>query len=157
VHAVKAALDEGIVPGGGKTLITLSMYLASKNTKTKDIETARLLAENNSITGDAGIDMLIKALNQPFITLMNNAGLSPAAYIQEIVKGDNLGVDVNTSQIVDLLEKGIVDPTRVTKEAIQNAVSIAGTAMTMGALVVDVPEEQKADPSAGMGGGMGMM
>jgi chaperonin GroEL len=67
-------------------------------------------------------------------------------------------VNVNEpSKLVDLKASGIVDPTRVTKEALQNAVSIAGTAMTMGALVVDVPKEEKADPAAGMGGMGGMM
>jgi chaperonin GroEL len=156
VAAVKAALDEGIVPGGGKTLVNLSFYLANKNSKAKDIETAELLMANQAITGDPGTDLLIKALNKPFQILMENAGLSASSYIKDISKSDGLGVDVSTGKIVKLLETGIVDPARVTKEAIQNAVSIAGTGMTMGALVVDVPEPKSADP--GMGGGMpGMM
>jgi chaperonin GroEL len=158
VHAVKAALDGGVVPGGGRTLINLSLHLAGKNTKAKDFEIAKMLAENNLITGNAGADALIKALNQPFILLMNNAGLNPAGYIKDIAKEEKLGVNVSTGEVVNLLEAGIIDPTRVTREAIQNAVSIAGTAMTMGALVVDVPEkEAPAAGAPGMGGMGGMM
>jgi chaperonin GroEL len=67
-------------------------------------------------------------------------------------------VDVNNpTKLVDLKGAGVVDPARVTKEALLNATSIAGTAMTMGALVVEIPEPDKTDPAAGMGGGMGMM
>jgi chaperonin GroEL len=158
VHAVKAALDEGIVPGGGRTLINLSLHIAGKNIKAKDVEIAKMLAENNLITGSAGADLLIKALNQPFILLMNNAGLNPAGYIKDIAKEEKLGVDVNTGEVVNLLEAGIIDPTRITREAIQNAVSIAGTSMTMGALIVDVPEkESPAAGAPGMGGMGGMM
>ena len=155
VAAVKAALDEGIVPGGGKTLNNLSLYLANKHSPVKGIEMAKIFAEQGVITGNPGMDILIKALNRPFITLMNNAGYSPAGYIQDITKKDGLGVDVNTGKIVDLKTTGVIDPTRVTKEAIQNAVSIAGTAMTMGALVVEVPEKTPPMPDmSGMGGGM---
>jgi chaperonin GroEL len=162
VHAVKAALAEGIVPGGGKTLVNLSIFLAEKH-GAKDADKAKLLADQTAITENPGVDILIRSLNQPFINLMNNADLHPASYIVEISGPSSnkakhgLGVDVNSGKVVDLLKSGIVDPTRVTKEAIQNAVSIAGTAMTMGALVVDVPKEEKADPAAGMGGMGGMM
>lgn len=158
VAAVKAALDEGIVPGGGKTLINLSKYLANKFTTTKNVDSARALAESGAITDSPGVDILIKALNQPFITLMENAGLSPAGYIQDISKTDGLGVDMNSGKIVNLVKEGIIDPVRVTREAIQNSVSIAGTAMTMGALVVDVPEKAAPAPEMpGMGGMGGMM
>jgi chaperonin GroEL len=143
VAAVKAALDEGIVAGGGVTLINLAQGL--------------------SATGDdafvAGHQLLKKALEQPFRVLMLNTGLNPDEWLPQIVKGKpGQGVNVNDpSKLVDLKSAGVVDPARVTKEAIQNAVSIAGTAMTMGALVVEVPEPKTADPGAGaaMGGGMG--
>lgn len=141
VASVKAALDEGIIPGGGVTLILLS----------KDITTDK----NDGI--DAGKQLLKTALIRPFYELMSNSGLNPDEWLPRILDAkDGWGIDVNSpGKLVDLRAVGVVDPTRVTKEALQNAVSIAGTAMTMGALVTDVPEpkEPQAPP---MGGGMGM-
>ncbi len=142
VAAVKAALDEGIVPGGGATLVVLASGI-------KDDTTNAL---------GAGAVLLKQALLQPFLQLMANAGLNGDALLDKVQAAKaGQGVDVNTGKLVDLKSSGIIDPTRVTKEAIQNAVSIAGTAMTMGALVVDEPEPESA---GAMGGGMpggGMM
>jgi chaperonin GroEL len=144
VAAVKAALDEGIVPGGGVTLINLA----------KEVK----IVGNDSTA--AGAQLLRSALEQPFRILLNNAGLNADEWLP-LVKAakPGQGVDVNEpTKLVDLKTVGVVDPTRVTKEAIQNAVSIAGTSMTMGALVVDVPEkETPAAAGGGMPGGMGMM
>lgn len=142
VHAVKAALAEGIVPGGGVTLINLA--------KSVTADTA----------GDAvaaGKHLLVRALEQPFRILLTNAGLNADEWLPQVKAGKaGQGVNVNDpAKLVDMKANGVVDPARVTKEAIQNAVSIAGTSMTMGALVVDVP-----DPKAAAGpdmGGMGMM
>jgi chaperonin GroEL len=146
VHAVKAALDEGIVPGGGVTLINLTGTITT------------VASDDDSVT--AGRQLLVKALEQPFRILLANAGLNADEWLPQVKKGKaGQGVDVNRpDKLVDLKVAGIIDPARVTKEAIQNAVSIAGTSMTMGALVVDVPEKEKADPGGAMGGGMpGMM
>lgn len=142
VHAVKAALDEGIVAGGGITLIDLSKLIKAEGTTPED----------------AGRNLLKNALVEPFKQLMDNSGLNAEeklAKVMETKKG--IGFDVNNpNKLMSMKEAGIIDPARVVKEAIQNAVSVAGTAMTMGALVVDVPE--KETPSApDMGGGMGMM
>ncbi len=141
VHAVKAALDEGIVAGGGVTLINLTSAIKVGGT--------------DSIA--AGAQILKYVLEQPFRILLANAGLNPDEWLPKVKAAKaGHGVDVNNpAELVDLKTAGIVDPTRVTKEAIQNAVSIAGTSMTMGALVVDVPEKKDA-PAAGMGG-MDMM
>ncbi|HSX36929.1 MAG TPA: chaperonin GroEL [Patescibacteria group bacterium] len=143
VHAVKAALDEGIVPGGGVTLINLSKQVKADGT--------------DSVA--AGAQMLKNSLEQPFRILLSNAGLNADEWLPQVKAGKvGFGVDVNdATKLVDLKVAGVVDPTRVTKEALQNAVSIAGTAMTMGALVVDVPEP-KSESGAGPGmGGMGGM
>ncbi|HET6924946.1 MAG TPA: chaperonin GroEL, partial [Candidatus Saccharimonadales bacterium] len=122
VAAVKAALDEGIVPGGGVTLINLAGGI-----KTDGADSAA-----------AGAQLLKNALEQPFRILLTNAGLNADEWLPQVKNGKaGFGVDVNQpSKLVDLKTAGVIDPTRVTKEALQNAVSIAGTAMTMGALVV---------------------
>jgi len=141
VAAVKAALDEGIVPGGGVTLLNLS--------ETITVEASDKLAE--------GKQMLKTALLRPFFELMHNSGLNPDEWLPQIRKAKpGQGVNVNNpSKLVDLKSDGVVDPVRVTREVVQNAVSIAGTSMTMGALVVEVPEPKSAAPDmGGMGGGM---
>jgi chaperonin GroEL len=137
VAAVKAALEEGIVPGGGVTLVNLS--------------------ESQKDGDDAGKKLLKSALLKPFYELMNNSGLNPDEWLPLVKKAkQGQGIDVNNpAKLVDLKASGVVDPVRVTREAIQNSVSIAGTAMTMGALVVDVPEPKSA-PAPDMSG-MGMM
>jgi len=153
VAAVKAALEEGIVPGGGVTLINLSTELNKRHE-----EKIRKLAGSNQSQA-AGVNLLIGALEQPFRILLGNSGLNPDEWLPQVKKGKGgMGVDVNNpSKLTDLKASGIVDPTRVTKEAVQNAASIAGTAMTMGAVVVEVPEKTPAAPMPDMGGGrMGM-
>ena len=146
VAAVKAALAEGIVPGGGVTLVNL----ATSYTHAGDADA--------SVT--AGEDLLIHALEQPFRILLTNSGLNADEWLPQVKAAQpGFGINVNTpGELIDLKAAGVVDPVRVTKEALQNAASIAGTAMTMGALVVDLPEKEAASPAGmpGMGGGMGM-
>lgn len=142
VAAVKAALSEGIVPGGGVTLINVASALST---------------DDDDATVAAGRTILASALEQPFRILLTNAGLNADEWLPQVRKGKpGQGVDVNDpKKLVDLKAAGVVDPARVTKEAVQNAVSIAGTSITMGALVVDVPEPKTAAPDmSGMGGGM---
>jgi chaperonin GroEL len=147
VNAVKAALDEGIVAGGGVTLINLSAELNKRHE-----EKVRQLAGKNQSQA-AGVNLLIGALDQPFRILLSNSGLNPDEWLPQVKKGKTgMGVDVNNpDKLTDLKAAGVIDPTRVVKEAIQNAASIAGTAMTMGALVVEVPEKTPAAPMPDMG------
>ncbi|HCM52131.1 TPA: chaperonin GroEL [Candidatus Saccharibacteria bacterium] len=140
VASVKSALAEGVVPGGGITLVNLSQMISSD--------------DNSSQT--AGANILKNTLLEPFKQLMVNAGLNAEAKLEKVREAKaGMGFDVNhPDKLVNVKSSGIVDPTRVVKEAIQNAVSIAGTAMTMGALVNDVPE--KTPPAVPPSGGMGM-
>jgi len=145
VAAVKAAMNEGIVPGGGVTLVNLSGAISSIKDETEN----------------AGAQLLERALSQPFRILMENSGENADEWLPQVKKAKSgQGVDVNNpTKLVDLKKAGIIDPVLVTKQAVQSATSIAGTNMTMGALIVDVPEPASAgaDPSAGMGGmGLGM-
>lgn len=144
VHAVKAALDEGIVPGGGVTLINLISIVSDDNDDDASVAAGKLL--------------LVKALEQPFRILLGNAGLNADEWLPKVKAGKSgQGVDLNNpAKLVDLKTAGVVDPSRVTKEALQNSVSIAGTAMTMGALVAEVPEKEPEVPAGGAPG-MGMM
>ena len=140
VAATKAALAEGIVPGGGVTLVNLADKI--------DLKGADSFA--------AGRSVLRSALYEPFRQLMLNAGLNADALLAQVQAAKpGHGVNVNNpGKVVDLTTSGVVDPAAVTRQAVQNAVSIAATAMTMGALVVDVPEPSA--PAAGsMPGGMG--
>ena len=137
VAAVKAALLEGIVPGGGVTPINLA----------------------GKITGDsAGAEIMRNALLMPFKQLATNAGLNAEALLAQVQEAKpGYGVDVANYQgkLIDLKKAGVVDPAMVTYQAIQNAVSIASTAMTMGALVVDIPEKPTAETAGNPGMGMG--
>ncbi len=140
VAAVKAAMDEGIVAGGGVTLVDLS-------SKVKTLKGA---------TEDAGAQLLARALEMPFRILTENSGLNPDEWLPRVKSGKSgQGVDVNNpSKLVDMKTAGIIDPVLVTKQVVQYAVSIAGTNMTMGALIVDIPETKTSVPE--MPGGMGL-
>lgn len=142
VAATKAALAEGIVAGGGVTLVNVSAGI--------------LIDGADSVA--AGRSILKNALRQPFLQIMANAGLNSEALLAQVEGAKpGFGVDVMKPEkgLIDVKKAGVIDPARVTKEAVQNAVSIASTAATMGALVVDIPENEQV-PS--MGGGMpGMM
>lgn len=144
VAATKAALADGIVAGGGVTLVNLSDRL--------EVSGADAFA--------AGRGILKSALVQPFRQLMNNAGLNSEALLAQVQAAKpGQGINVNEPEkLVNMMTSGVVDPAQVTKQAVQNAVSIAATAMTMGALVVDIPEKDAPAPMGGGGmPGMGMM
>jgi chaperonin GroEL len=146
VAAVKAALAKGIVPGGAIAMVRLS---------------AKLTEKEDTSSRSAGRAMVREALRQPFLQLLGNSGISsPEAKLEQIIAAstDWEGFDVSSStpELENLKDKGIIDPALVVEEVIRNAVSIVGTAMTMGGLVVEVPEKNPA-PMPDMGGmGMGM-
>lgn len=142
VAATKAALAEGIVAGGGVTLVNLAAGIKVKGA--------------DSVS--AGRQILKTALRVPFTLITANAGLNSEALLAQVEAAKpGQGVDVNNPEagLIDVKKSGVIDPVKVTKEAVQNAVSIASTAATMGALVVDIPEKEAPAPMGGMPGGMG--
>lgn len=144
VAATKAALSDGIVAGGGVTLVNLAQGLK--------------VAGSDSVS--AGRQIIKDALKQPFLQIVKNAGLNSEALLAQVEEAKaGFGVNVMKPEkgLVDVKKDGVIDPVKVTREAVQNAVSIASTAATMGALVVDVPEPEAPAGGGGMPGGMGMM
>ena len=147
LNATKAAVEEGIVPGGGATLI----YLSSK-----------IDAIKNSLTPQEriGADILKKALEAPLRQIAENAGAEGSVIVARVRETDlNIGYNAATGEFEDLIAAGIIDPAKVVRSALQNAASIAGMVLTTEAIIAEKPQKQSAGaPDGGMGGmgGMGM-
>jgi chaperonin GroEL len=143
LHATRAAVEEGIVPGGGVALLRAQ----------KALDNMKNLEGDEKI----GVQIVRRAIEQPTRTLADNAGAEGALVVEEIKKRKgNEGYDVATGEYTDLVKAGIVDPTKVTRSALQNAASIAGLLLTTEALVTEIPEKEKAGPPMPPGGMGGM-
>ncbi len=139
VGATKAAIEAGIVPGGGVTLLR-----------------AREALKKIEATGDeqVGVDILYQALEQPIRWILRNAGADDEAVVKKVLesKDKNQGYDVMAEAYVDMLKAGIIDPAKVTRSAVQNAVSVATMVLTTEGLVTEIPEPKKDAPvDSGMG------
>ena len=143
LSATRAAVEEGVVAGGGVALLNAMVGL--DNLKVSEEE-------------KIGVEIVRKALQKPIHFILSNAGLEPAVIIEKIkeAKKTGYGYNVLTNEYVDMFEAGIIDPAKVTRSALQNASSIASILMTTEVLVADVPEEKNANPAMGMGGMNGM-
>ena len=143
INATKAAVEEGIVPGGGTTLAHLSPQLetwANESLKDEELTGALIVA---------------RSLAAPLKRIAENAGQNGAVIAERVKEKDfNVGFNAATNEFVDMFEAGIVDPAKVTRSALQNAASIAGMVLTTECIVVDKPEP-KEGAGAGAGGGMG--
>ena len=140
--ATKAAVDEGIVPGGGVALLRSREALAKM-----------------TVAGDekAGVDIVATALEGPARIIAANAGAEGSIVVEKVKAGKGaMGYNAATGEYEDLVAAGIVDPTKVTRSALQHAASIAALMLTTEAVVTDIPEEEKPMHGGGMGGGMGM-
>jgi len=143
LHATRAASQEGIVPGGGVALIRTIPTL-----------------EKLKVEGDEkiGVDIVKRAIEDPLRQISQNAGLEGSVVVQRIkAEKTNIGYDVNQDAYVDMLDAGVIDPTKVTRSALQNAASIAALLLTTEAIVTDKPEKEEKMPAMPPGGGMGGM
>src|SRR3954469_5420512 len=142
LHATRAAVEEGIVPGGGVA------YLRARGNLKK------LNGDNHD--QDAGIKIVLRALEEPLRQIVNNAGEEPSVVVAKVVEGKgNFGFNAQTGEYGDLVEMGVVDPTKVTRFALQNAASVASLLLTTEAMIAELPKDDK--PSMPGGGGMGGM
>ncbi len=148
LHATRAAVEEGVVPGGGVALV-------------------RALSALSGIKGanhdqDVGINIARRAMEEPLRQLVSNSGDEASVVVNKVKEGSgNYGYNAATSEFGDLVEMGILDPTKVTRTALQNAASVAGLMITTEAMVAEMPKDEKAGmpgaPDMGGMGGMGMM
>ncbi|HTS01716.1 MAG TPA: chaperonin GroEL [Thermoanaerobaculia bacterium] len=143
MHATKAAVEDGIVPGGGVALL-------------RAIADVDKIKEHGDI--QIGVNIVKRALEEPARQIIANAGLEGSVIVKELKeKGGFIGFNAQTEKTEDMLKAGIVDPAKVTKSALQNAASIAGLMLTTEAMVSEVKEKEKAPAMPGGGGGMGGM
>ena len=143
LHATKAAVEEGIVPGGGVALL-------------------RCLSALDKVKAEAdqkiGVDIVRRALEEPIRQISENAGVEGSIVVERVKKEKgSVGFDAATETYVDLVEAGIIDPTKVTRTALQNAASVAALMLTTEVMVADIPEEKQKMPAMPGGGGMGDM
>jgi chaperonin GroEL len=143
LHATRAAVEEGIVPGGGIAYLRALPALD------------KLAAE---MTGDEliGVNIVRRAIEEPLRQIVNNAGLEGSVVVEHVKKEKKaVGFNADTEEYVDMFEAGIIDPTKVSRSALQNAASVAGLLLTTEALITEIPEKKKASPMPGGGGGYG--
>ncbi|AVR44490.1 chaperonin GroEL [Christiangramia fulva] len=147
LHATRAAVEEGIVAGGGVALVRAQAVLSKIKTVNADEAT--------------GVQIVSKAIESPLRTIVENAGGEGSVVINKVLEGDkDFGYDAKTDTYVDMMKAGIIDPKKVTRIALENAASVAGMILTTECALIDLPEEDKGGGGmpAGMGGGMpGMM
>jgi chaperonin GroEL len=141
MHATRAAVEEGIVPGGGVALVRCISALEKLK-----------LHDDEAI----GVNIVKRALEEPMRQIVHNAGSEGAVVVGRIreSKDDNFGFNADTGEYGDLVKAGVIDPAKVTRLALQNAASIAGLMLTTEALVADIKEDEKKGAAGGAGGGM---
>ena len=144
LHATRAAVEEGVVAGGGVALIRAKQSI-------KDIK-------GDNPEQDAGIKIVLRAMEEPMRQIVRNAGDEPSVVVDRVANGKgNFGFNAQTGEYGDMIEMGVLDPTKVTCTALQNAASVASLILTTECMIADMPEDKPAMPPMGMGGGMGGM
>ena len=144
LHATRAAVEEGVVAGGGVALIRAKQAI-------KEIK-------GDNPEQDAGIKIVLRAMEEPMRQIVRNAGDEPSVVVDRVANGKgNFGFNAQTGGYGDMIEMGVLDPTKVTRTALQNAASVASLILTTECMIADMPEDKPAMPPMGMGGGMGGM
>ena len=144
LHATRAAVEEGVVAGGGVALIRAKQAI-------KEIK-------GDNPEQDAGIKIVLRAMEEPMRQIVRNAGDEPSVVVDRVANGKgNFGFNAQTGEYGDMIEMGVLDPTKVTRTALQNAASVASLILTTECMIADMPEDKPAMPPRGMGGGMGGM
>lgn len=144
LHATRAAVEEGVVAGGGVALIRAKQAI-------KEIK-------GDNPEQDAGIKIVLRAMGEPMRQIVRNAGDEPSVVVDRVANGKgNFGFNAQTGEYGDMIEMGVLDPTKVTRTALQNAASVASLILTTECMIADMPEDKPAMPPMGMGGGMGGM
>jgi chaperonin GroEL len=145
LNATRAAVEEGIVPGGGTALLRAKGAVAALKSKNPDVQ--------------AGINIVLKALEAPIRQIVENAGVEGSIVVGKIAenKSETFGFNAQTEEYVDLIKAGIVDPAKVVRTALQDAASVAGLLITTEAMVAELPKDKPAMPAGGGMGGMGGM
>ena len=144
LHATRAAVEEGVVPGGGTALVRCTKSVAKVSGDNPD--------------QDMGIKITLRSLQEPLRQIVANAGEDSSVILNKVAENTgNFGYNAATGEYGDMIEMGILDPTKVTRAALQNAASIAGLLITTEAMVAEVPEDKPAPAMPDMGGGMGGM
>jgi chaperonin GroEL len=145
LHATRAAIDEGVVSGGGVALLNAKEMLLGKMPP----------FTNDDSDEELGVDILMNAIEKPFTQILLNAGITKYHSILSKVEADNdgTGFNIKTSSFVNMIKEGIIDPTKVTRTALENAVSVAGTMLITECTIVDKPSDTAAaaDPMSMMG------
>jgi chaperonin GroEL len=146
LNATRAAVEEGIVPGGGVALLRAKKAIGKLTNSNDDVQ--------------AGINIVLKALETPLRQIAENSGVEGSIVVNKILenKSETFGFDAQTEEYVDMISKGIVDPAKVVRTALQDAASVAGLLVTTEAMIAETPKDQPAMPAMpGGGGGMGGM
>ena len=146
LHATRAAVEEGVVPGGGVAYLRSIKALDDLKKKLKDFPEQQ-----------TGVDIIRRAIEEPIRQIVGNAGFDGSVVADKVLSNSNVnfGFDAQSEEYVDLLEKGIIDPTKVVRSALQNAASVASLMLTTEAMIADKPREEAAGGHGGMpGGGM---
>ena len=145
LNATRAAVEEGIVPGGGVALLRAKRAIGRITNDNADVQ--------------AGINIVLKAVEAPARQIAENSGMEGSVVIGKILenKSETFGFDAQTEHYVDLVDKGIIDPAKVVRAALQDAASVAGLLVTTEAMVAELPKKPSATPAMPGGGGMGGM